>query len=344
MKLETLELEALKQEYLDYLEKVRFLSPATVKAYALDIAPFLDWLGKNSLPAWDLCPAHIRGYLVYLSRRKLNPASINRALAALRGMYAFAVERGVSAANPFDGVQSLKRPKPLPAILFEQDIDRLLGSGEKNGVDEDGGEREDGAEDSAAHTNFIAARDKALFELLYSTGCRVSEILSIRLAPPGKKPGSAAIWTPGQRRLRILGKGGRERFVFAGDSALAALEEYLPLRQRRIAETRGAAPPPGALFINFRGTPLTPRGVFYLLTKDLAEKGIDKPASPHTLRHSFATHILERGADIRVVQELLGHASLSTTQIYTHLSLDDLKDIHAKAHPHGLRRVQEGAI
>ncbi|MDR1316218.1 MAG: tyrosine-type recombinase/integrase [Spirochaetales bacterium] len=341
-----MEPETLKQEYLDYLEKVRFLSPATVKAYALDIAPFLDWLDKNGLAAWNLNPAHIRGYLVYLSRRKLEPASVNRALAALRGMYAFALERGVSAANPFDGVQSLKRSKPLPAILFEQDMDRLLGGVEGNGVEEDDGEGEDGAEDSAAHKNFITARDKALFELLYSTGCRVSEILSIRLAPPGKKTGGSAIWAPGQQRIRIFGKGGRERFVFAGDSALAALEEYLPLRHRRIAETRAedCPPPPRALFINFRGTSLTSRGVFYLLTRNLAEKGIDKPASPHTLRHSFATHILERGADIRVVQELLGHASLSTTQIYTHLSLDDLKDIHAKAHPHGLRRAQEGAI
>jgi integrase/recombinase XerC/integrase/recombinase XerD len=325
-----MEPETLKQEYLDYLGKVRFLSPATVKAYALDIAPFLDWLIRESLPPWDLRPAHIRSYLVHLSRRKLNPASVNRALAALRGMYAFAVERGAGAANPFDGVQGLKRSRPLPGILFEKDMDRLL---------EDRGE-----EDEAGSEKFITARNNALFELLYSTGCRVSEVLSIRVSAPGKKP-AGAVWAPGQQRVRIRGKGGRERFVFAGDSALAALEEYLPLRQERIAGTRrGDKEIPQALFINFQGSALSARGVFYLLRNSLAKKGIDKPASPHTLRHSFATHILSRGADIRLVQELLGHASLSTTQVYTHLSLDALKDIHAKAHPHGLRRIREGAV
>jgi integrase/recombinase XerC/integrase/recombinase XerD len=325
-----MELTELKQEYLDYLAKVRFLSPATVKAYALDIVPFEDWLARGNLSAWGLRPADIRGYLVYLSRRKLNPASINRALAALRGMYAFAARRGISGANPFDGVQGLKKPKPLPRILFEEDMDRLLDSRDE---DEDAGEGQ----------KFIAARNRALFELLYSTGCRVGEIVSIKL--DSEKKAAGAVWGPSARRIRILGKGGKERFVFVGDSARAALEAYLPFRLERLAETlRSGKKPPDALFINFRGEALTVRGVFYLLMRSLGEKGIEKPASPHTLRHSFATHILGRGADIRHVQELLGHASLSTTQVYTHLSLDALKDIHAKAHPHGLRRVKEGAV
>ncbi|MDR3201100.1 MAG: tyrosine-type recombinase/integrase, partial [Spirochaetales bacterium] len=177
---------------------------------------------------------------------------------------------------------------------------------------------------------FITARDKALFELMYSTGCRVSEIASIKIAQ-GKRA-AGAFWGPGMSRFKILGKGGKDRFVFAGPSALEALEAYLPLREERLAAQVNA------LFINFHGGALTVRGIFYLLARNLRKKGIEKPASPHTLRHSFATHILNGGADIRVVQELLGHASLSTTQVYTHLSLDALKDIHAKAHPHGLRR------
>ncbi|MDR1626536.1 MAG: tyrosine-type recombinase/integrase [Spirochaetia bacterium] len=327
---ESVEAERLKQEYLDYLGKVRFLSPATLKAYGLDIASFLDWLARVRLPARCLRPADIRGYLARLSRRKLNPASVNRALAALRGMYAFAVERGMLPANPFDGVQSLKESKPLPRVLFEEDMDRLL----------DGWDRE---EDGSEGEKFIAARNKALFEFLYSTGCRVGEALCVKAAS-GKKV-SGAVWGPGMGRVKIRGKGGRERFVFVGDSARLALEAYLPLRLERIAQARRpGVPPPEALFVNFRGGALTPRGVFFLLMQSLREKGIEKPASPHTLRHSFATHILNRGADLRHVQELLGHAGLSTTQVYTHLSLDALKDIHAKAHPHGLRRVKAGAV
>jgi integrase/recombinase XerC/integrase/recombinase XerD len=325
-----MELEKLKQEYLDYLAKVRFLSPATVKAYALDIAPFARWLAQKKLPVRELCPAHIRGYLVYLSRRNLNPSSVNRALAALRGMYAFAVERGLAGTNPFDGVQGLKKPKPLPRILFEEDMDRLL---------EDWNEEADAGEGE----KFIAARNKALFEFLYSTGCRVGEAVSVKAASGKKLRG--AVWGPGMVRLKIRGKGGRERFVFVGDSAQAALEAYFPLRLERIAKTlQPGASPPEALFVNFRGTALGTRGVFFLLLRRLRETGIEKPASPHTLRHSFATHVLGRGADIRHVQELLGHASLSTTQVYTHLSLDALKDIHAKAHPHGQRRAGQGVV
>jgi integrase/recombinase XerC/integrase/recombinase XerD len=196
-------------------------------------------------------------------------------------------------------------------------------------VDEDG--------PAAESEVFIAARNMALFELMYSTGCRVSEIASIRTSP--RKGARGSVWQPGRNSIKILGKGGRERFVFVGEAAEKALREYLPHRTQRLAaastETRE---PTDALFINFRGGALTVRGIFYLLVKSLRAKGIAKPAGPHTLRHSFATHILDRGADIRIVQELLGHASLSTTQIYTHLSLDALKDIHAKAHPHGLRR------
>jgi integrase/recombinase XerC/integrase/recombinase XerD len=306
-------LRVLRQTYLDYLAKVRFLSAATVKAYSIDIDSFLDWLPAAELSADSLSYRDIRAWLTELAKRKLAPASINRALAALRGFYAFGVERKALSANPFAGIQGLKAPKALPAVLFEEEMDRLL----------------DGETEEAGP--FIAARNKALFELLYSTGCRVGELAAL----------TTSVWKAGRRRIKITGKGGKDRFVFAGDAAYAAVEAYLPLRKARIAETRGAAGaenPTDALFINFRGGRLTVRGIFYILTRSLREKGIQKPAGPHTIRHSFATHILDRGADIRIVQELLGHASLSTTQIYTHLSLDSLKDIHAKAHPHGLRK------
>jgi integrase/recombinase XerC/integrase/recombinase XerD len=325
-----MEQDVLIHEYLEYLAKVRFLSAATLRAYANDISSFMRHRAKDGLALSGLTPAHIRSYLAELLRRRQNPVSINRATSALRGLYAFAVERGKLPSNPFEGVQGLKRAKRLPRVLFEEDLDRFLeGYGEQaRALEEDGPAGED--------EKFIAARDRALFELMYSTGCRVSEIASLKAGPCGKASG--AVWFAGAGRIKILGKGGKERFVFVGQAAEEALRAYIPYRRARLAQTAGTKPPPRALFINFRGGPLSTRGIFYLFVCALREKGIDKAASPHTLRHSFATHILNRGADIRVVQELLGHADLSTTQVYTHLSLDALKDIHMRSHPHGRPR------
>ncbi|MDR2589214.1 MAG: tyrosine-type recombinase/integrase [Spirochaetales bacterium] len=299
------ELRALAQVYLDELAKVRFLSPATVKAYGIDIASFLDWLRGAGLSAEKLSYADIRAYLTELSRQGLAASSINRALAALRGMFGLALRRNLVGANPFESIRGLKTAKTLPQVLFEEEMDTLLAPG-------------DGEEE-----NFIHLRNRALFEVLYSTGCRVSEAASL----------TTDMWKAGGRRIKITGKGGKQRFVFVGDAAFAAVAAYLPLR-----EAQAAGKKTKALFINFRGRALTVRGIFYLLAGELRKKGIAKPAGPHAIRHSFATHIMNRGADIRVVQELLGHASLSTTQVYTHLSLDSLKDIHSKAHPHGLKK------
>ena len=299
----------IARDYLDYLGKVRFLSPATVKAYRGDLEVFLGRLEALGLSAEGLGHREIRAFLAELAKKKLSPASINRALAALRGFYAFAVERKLYSSNPFDGVQGLRAPKKLPVVLFEEEMESLLGG--------EGG-------------TFLEARDRALFELLYSTGCRVGELAAL----------SVDEVFPGADRVRIRGKGGRERFVFIGREASEALAAYRPLRDLRLAEMPGGGTGEKALFINSRGGRLSPRGVHHILRRRLRERGIPKPAGPHSLRHSFATHLLDRGADIRVVQELLGHGSLSTTQVYTHLSLDSLKDTYVKAHPHGLRKRQ----
>jgi len=295
----------LAARYLDYLSKVRFLSRATIKAYGLDLDLFSDWLAETGLGFDTFSARDARGFLASLSRRGLAPSSINRALAAVRGLSGFAVEQSGLAADPFEGVQGLKAPKLLPSVLFEEEMDRLL--------------LEDG-------DGFISSRNRALFELLYSTGCRVSEIASFGLQD----------WHRGIRKIKVLGKGGKERFVFVGDKAREAVDSYLPHRLARLEEYGKREEP--ALFINSRGTALTVRGIAYLLARRMRELGIPKHASPHTIRHSFATHVLDRGADIRIVQELLGHSSLSTTQVYTHLSMDALKDVYAKAHPHGTRK------
>ena len=298
-------LAELSTRYLDYLAKVRYLSPATVKAYGLDLELFATWLEESGLAFETLSGRDARGFLVGLARRGLSPVSVNRAVAAVRGFYVFATEQGGLEANPFDGLRGLKTAKALPSVLFEEEMTKLL---------------------SEEGNAFIPVRDRALFELLYSTGCRVSEIASLTLQDV----------PAGARKIKILGKGGKERFVFVGDKAREALDVYLAKRASLLEENGMGGE--RALFINARGSALSIRGIAYLLELRLRKTGIPKRASPHTIRHSFATHVLDRGADLRIVQELLGHSNLSTTQIYTHVSIDALKDVYAAAHPHGTRK------
>ncbi|MCL1818107.1 MAG: site-specific integrase, partial [Spirochaetaceae bacterium] len=198
-----MELKTLAREYLDYLAKVRFLSAATVRAYANDFSSFAQWCADSSRDPRNLDSSGVRAYLVELRRQKKSPASVNRSLSALRGMYAFGRERTMLAVNPFEGAGGLKRPCSLPSVLFEEDMDKLLEKAEASD-DEAGGDED-----------FIAARNAALFELMYSTGCRVSEIASLRLGSRAKT--SCAAWSPGMERIKIAGKGGKERFVFFSD-------------------------------------------------------------------------------------------------------------------------------
>ena len=177
-------------------------------------------------------------------------------------------------------------------------------------------------------SSFEDARDVALFEFLYSTGCRVSEVVGVDVTDVDLRGGTA----------RVTGKGRKERIVFLGRRAREALTAYLGLRKQRVRAESGAR----ALFLNARGARLTARGIRYLLQRRLARMHFPRPATPHTFRHSFATHIINRGADIRVVQELLGHASLSTTQVYTHVGIDRLKKVYREAHPHARDRGRSG--
>jgi integrase/recombinase XerC/integrase/recombinase XerD len=300
-------LSRLISGYLEYLEKVRRLSSATLRAYGGDLLLFARWIESEGQRPEELNFASIRGFITRLSKSRTAPASVNRALSVIRGFYVYAVEQGGFEKNPFDGVRGLKAPKDLPAFFFEDEMEKIVSPPEGEGT-------------------FAALRDTALFEFLYSTGCRVGEAASLRIDS----------WHTGIRKIKITGKGGKERYVFLGDAARSAVDTYIPLRSARLEKLRRQKE--SALFINFRGGRLTVRGVAYLLSLRLREREIAKPGSPHSLRHSFATHLLDRGADIRIVQELLGHSSLSTTQVYTHLSIDSLKDIYTGAHPHGLKK------
>ncbi|MFW5684246.1 MAG: tyrosine-type recombinase/integrase, partial [Spirochaetota bacterium] len=205
---------------------------------------------------------------------------------------------------PLEGVRGLRKQRHLPTFLFEAEMGRLL---------------------TLEGDDFTTLRDRLILELLYSTGCRISELVMINLDDIDFKRG----------RILVHGKGRKDRIVFLGKTAREVLADYLPYRSERLA--RLGRRDEKALVMNANGQRITQRGVAGIIQKRVLEKGIAKRVSPHTFRHSFATHILDHGADIRVVQELLGHSSLSTTQVYTHLGLGALKRIYEQAHPHAER-------
>lgn len=299
--LETLWTER-SEDYLAYLESVRNLTAATVGAYRRDIGDFLAWVWDHQDDDDDIDRETVRAYIAHLTRQGFSRASINRRLSALKGLFRFLVKHDVLEASPAAEIRSLKGSGELPQFLFDDEVENLLG---------------------ITGDDFRSLRDRAIFETLYSTGCRIAELTAVNVGELEINRG----------RMLVHGKGRKDRLVFLGDRAVRALRAYLPDRDALLAR-RGMGDVT-ALFLNAQGRRLTGRGVALILEKRIQEAGITKHASPHTLRHTFATHLLERGADIRVVQELLGHAKLSTTQVYTHLGLGRLKQIYAEAHPHG---------
>ena len=237
------------------------------------------------------------GYLMNLAARGLSPATIRRRLSAIRGFYAFLVEMELLDSDPTEGLDNPRTWKHLPQVLSLDEVERLL--------------------QAPPGDNPRGLRDRAMLEVLYATGVRVSELVSLRLVDLDMERGF----------LKVLGKGKKERVVPLGEEAIGWLRRYLEVRGE--LDKKGSA----YLFLSNRGGPMT-RQRFWQIIKEYARRvGITKGISPHTLRHSFATHILERGADLRSVQELLGHADLSTTQIYTHVARAHLEKIYKKSHP-----------
>ena len=289
------------ERYLQYLTHVRHLSPNTLSAYRRDMELYFAFLQEQELTLERMDAGDARSFVGYLSRRGLSSRSINRVLSAVRGLYRFLERVGVEAGNPFASIKSLKIDGKLPSFLFEEEIDQLLPAGEPKDLWE--------------------LRDQLIVELLYSTGCRVAELASASVTDLDLKNST----------LRVLGKGNKERLVFIGRAAFKQLREYLLRRKGlRLGDAEGRR----ALLINRRGRRLTVRGIQGIVERLLMRSHLQKTATPHTFRHSYATHILRKGADIRIVQELLGHASLSTTQVYTHLDLERLQGVYDSAHPH----------
>ncbi len=294
---------ALAEDVQGFLveQEARASSPHTLRAQRGDLARLLAHAEAAEWSAWAVKPRELRGFALALGRRGLDPASQARTLSTARAFFRWLFERGRIPSNPAEGLRNPRLPRRLPAFLTEGETTALL--------------------DLPAPVDFPGARLAALLELLYASGLRVSELVGLDLGDLLRD----------ERTLRVLGKGRKERLVPYNAQAAAALDRYLGHRAQLLAD-RGLAPAT-ALFLNQRGGRLTPTSVRTFLARALEGAALRARVSPHALRHSFATHLLNRGMDLRAIQELLGHASLSTTQRYTHLGLEELARTYESAHP-----------
>ena len=294
--------DALADGFLNYLRAERDVSPLTLRNYAAEIEAYRAWHdGKTKAPVeWPRVDAfQVRSYLVYLSERRYDRATIHLKMSALRSFFRWLVRSERMKQNPVVGLTLPKLQRKLPKFLTIQQIEALLNAP---------------VTDKKPGNQLAIWRDKAILETLYSGGLRIHELT-------GMNDDDLDILA---EVVRVRGKGKKERLTPLGAPAIEAVQKYLELRQR------GAR---GPLFVNRFGGRLTMRSVQRMLKKYLLAAGLDPSLTPHKLRHSFATHMLDAGADLRSVQELLGHASLSTTQIYTHITPERLKKVYDKAHP-----------
>lgn len=311
--------EPQAEAWLRYLQAVRGYSPQTVRAYRGDLCRYLAYLSRAGVAPEQAAPRQVRAFVGELTRAGRSAASVNRALSAVRGYYRYlAAAAPLPEGNPAQAQRSLKSGKRLPSFLFAAEAEQLLA---------DAGPAAAGA-NGAAGVDFWALRDRLLLEFLYGSGCRVSEAVGLDVGDV----------EPARGRARVMGKGSKERVVFFGSECRALLHEFLPrraaqLRQWGAALADSARVAVYALFHNRRGGRLGDRSARTIVTAAAAAAGIDKRVTPHSLRHSFATHLLDGGANVRVVQELLGHSSIATTQVYTHTSLARLQQVHRAAHP-----------
>ena len=292
----------LIDRFLGYLEGERACSSQTLRAYSADLVRFEAFVsGDGPFEPAAVSPVQVRRYLARLRQDGAARTTISRKLASLRSFYRYLLREGFVAANPAADLSAPRRPKRLPTFLDENEVERLLEG-----------------PDTALPAG---RRDRAILEMLYSTGMRIGELAAVSLED---------VDLLGEV-VKAKGKGKKERLVPLGRPAVAALRDYLAVRAV-VPGHHGASRT--ALFINKGGGRLSDRGIRRIFHKYARVAGIGDKATPHTLRHSFATHMLNRGADLRAVQELLGHASLASTQIYAHVTTEQLKRVYRKAHPH----------
>ena len=284
------------RSFLNYLLVDKGLSNNTVKAYEADISSFFQWLDNEDLKYKNLQEDHINQYISFLFQRKMRSSSVNRKISSIKSFYIFLVKRNFLKNSPLNDLVTPKQEKYLPESMSEAEVDKLLNSPDVS--------------------NKIENRDKAMIEMLYATGMRISELVNLKITDVDMK----------RCVVKVFGKGSKERLVPFGETALDSLKSYLNNRERSSSKE---------IFLSNRGKKMTRVAFWQRVKVYLIRENLKNSISPHTLRHAFATHLINRGADLRSVQLLLGHSDLSTTQIYTHIAKQRLSDVLKKHHPRG---------
>ena len=284
------------RSFLNYLLVDKGLSNNTIKAYEADISSFFQWLDNEDLKYKNLQEDHINQYISFLFQRKMRSSSVNRKISSIKSFYIFLVKRNFVKNSPLNDLVTPKQEKYLPESMSEAEVDKLLNSPDVS--------------------NKIENRDKAMIEMLYATGMRISELVNLKITDVDMK----------RCVVKVFGKGSKERLVPFGETALDSLKSYLNDREQSSSKE---------IFLSNRGKKMTRVAFWQRVKVYLIRENLKNSISPHTLRHAFATHLLNRGADLRSVQLLLGHSDLSTTQIYTHIAKQRLSDVLKKHHPRG---------
>ena len=294
--------EALIDNFINYLKATKTQSQNTTKAYAEDLSQFLEYLKQKKLSEpvlININHLHIRGFLAHLRDREISKRTVARKLSTLRSFYKYLAIEGLVQENVAKMVNAPKTSKRLPLFLYPMEIEALL---------------------SAPKNDVLGMRDRAIMELLYATGMRVGELVLLKTNDINF----------GSNYIIVFGKGSKERVVFFGRKAADSLEEYLKKSRPFLIKNIDC----DSLFLNKNGTAISDRSVRRIIEKYVKIEALNNDISPHTLRHTFATHMLNNGADLKTVQELLGHSSLSTTQIYTHVTKERLKEVYDRTFPH----------
>jgi len=296
-------MKELLKEYLALLKLEKNLSDNSVASYEFDLNKFINYAGLYEITDWnDIDSELITKYFEYQRRSGIGTSSSSRYLSSIKGMFGYLIDNNYIESNPTERLASTKISRKLPIVLSFEEIELIINS--PNDKEK------------------LGLRDRALLELLYSSGLRVGELIGIKI--------NDLFFS--DEVIRVIGKGAKQRIIPVGESAIKWVTKYLT-SSRPLFEKKGKSL--SHIFLNNRGTKLSRMGIWKIVDKYTKEAGIEKEVHPHTFRHSFATHLLEGGADLRAVQEMLGHADISTTQIYTHIDREYIKQMHRDFHPRG---------